>query len=112
LQYHDHPYIFYQSKNSKDMVPKWFTRQMKEIIDQEILPYFFDRIPSLKRADALQGPAYGDVTGRGTIMKKRRYQTEKKRGTASYAVKTRGKSGADTKNYISPYRVYKGSWNY
>ena len=50
LRYRDHPYIYYQSKNSKDMVPKWFTRQMKEIIDQEILPYFFDRIPSSKKS--------------------------------------------------------------
>ena len=115
LLYDEHPYIFYQSKvasERKKHVPKDFTRQVKEMVDQEILPYFFKRIPSLKDADSLQGPAYGDVKGRGTIMKKRKYQTKKKRGTASYAVKTRGKYVDDNKNYTSSSRVYKGSWNY
>jgi len=115
LLYDEHPYIYYQSKvahEKKYRVPKDFTRQVKEMVDQEILPYFFKRIPSLKDADSLQGPAYGDVKGRGTIMKKRKYQTEKKKGTASYAVKTRGKAIDDDKYYTSPYRVYKGTWNY
>jgi len=109
----DHPYIY-----SQTTLPEFkkraagFTRQMKEMVDQEILPYFFKRIPSLKEASSLQGPAYGDVKGRGTTMKKRKYQTKKKRGTASYAVKTRGKYVDDDKNYRSPDRVYKGSWNY
>ena len=109
----DHPYIY-----SQTTVPEFkkraagFTRQMKEMVDQEILPYFFKRIPSLKKASSLQGPAYGDVKGRGTIMKKRKYQTKKKRGTASYAVKTRGRYVDDDKNYRSRDRVYKGTWNY
>ena len=109
----DHPYIY-----SQTTIPEFkkraagFTRQMKEMVDQEILPYFFKRIPSLKKASSLQGPAYGDVKGRGTTMKKRKYQTKKKRGTASYAVKTRGKYVDDDKNYRSRDRVYKGTWNY
>ena len=111
--FNDHPYIY-----SQTTMPEFkkraagFTRQMKEMVDQEILPYFFKRIPSLKKASSLQGPAYGDVKGRGTTMKKRKYQTKKKRGTASYAVKTRGKYMDDTKSYRSRDRVYKGSWNY
>jgi hypothetical protein len=88
LLYDEHPYIYYQSTDpwSKKHRGK-ITRQVKEMVDQEILPYFFKEIPSLKEASSLQGPAYGDVKGRGTTMKKRKYQTKKKRGTASYAVK-------------------------
>jgi len=108
-----HAYIYSQSTDPYNIKnEKKITRQVKEAVDQEILPYFFKRIPSLKNADSLQGPAYGDVKGRGTTMKKRKYQTKKKRGTDSYAVKTRGKYVDDDKNYTSSSRVYKGSWNY
>jgi len=113
LLYDEHPYIYYQSTDPRSKKHRGkITRQVKEMVDQEILPYFFKEIPSLKEASSLQGPAYGDVKGRGTTMKKRKYQTKKKRGTASYAVKTRGKYVDDDKNYRSRDRVYKGSWNY
>ena len=109
----EHAYIYSQSTDPYNIKnEKKITRQVKEAVEQEILPYFFKRIPSLKNADSLQGPAYGDVKGRGTTMKKRKYQTKKKRGTDSYAVKTRGKYVDDDKNCTSSSRVYKGSWNY
>ena len=48
LLYDEHPYIYYQSTDpwSKKHRGK-ITRQVKEMVDQEILPYFFKEIPSL-----------------------------------------------------------------
>lgn len=105
-----HPYIYAKSPDPWDRkyLSQGMTRDVVQMIEQEILPYFFERMPSLKKADALQGPAYGDVKGRGTIMKKRKYQTKKKRGTASYGTQSVKFRGKDLHFKIK----HPGTWNY
>ena len=128
--YREPPYTIDEEGNKKwtedGRTPKEMTPVLKEIIDQEILPYFKKLLPSLKEYKSLQGPAYGLTKTTGRTMKKRDYQESLLRDKASYAVESRKRrhyeSGDKERNYVLqnlrglkydvPARIYKGDWNY
>lgn len=128
--YREPPYTIDEEGNKKwtedGRTPKEMTPVLKEIIDQEILPYFKKLLPSLKKYKSLQGPAYGLTKTTGRTMKKRDYQESLLRDKASYAVESRKRrhyeSGDKERDYVLqnlrglkydvPARIYKGDWNY